>query len=91
VLGDRDTLRDLFARAGYGDVEIELRPGRARFPSLDDWIFTDIRGWTLSDLIDDERYRRLVAAATPRLAHFVAADGSVEFDHPALIASAVSG
>ena len=32
--------------------------GQARFASLDEWLHTDIRGWTLSDDVDDEQFER---------------------------------
>ena len=66
------------------------RAGDARFASLDEWLHTDIRGWTLSDDVDDEQFERLRRAATERLARFVGADGVVSFAAPALIATATA-
>lgn len=72
----------------FGDVEVTMRHGTARFESLESWMHTDIRGWTLDDMIDDECYVRLLDAARTELARFVRADGTIEFDAPALIATA---
>lgn len=60
--------------------------GTARFDSLEAWVHTDVRGWTLADMIDDDQYAELLAAATTDLAHLVGPDGSVTFPAPALLA-----
>lgn len=69
------------------DLVVARVEGQARFESLEAWIHTDVRGWTLADMIDDEQYERLVGAAATDLAGFVDADGRVSFAAPALIAS----
>ncbi|MDT8304800.1 MAG: methyltransferase domain-containing protein, partial [Anaerolineae bacterium] len=89
VLGDKQTLVSLFAEAAVPDPTIQTMSGTARFPSLEAWMYTDIRGWTLAGMIDDEGFERLQRAAQERLSHFVRADGSVEFDAPAHIVTAI--
>ena len=84
-LGDREVLSALFARAGMEEVLIETMAGKARFPSVETWIYTDIKGWTLADVIDDAGYERLRQEAPKRLSPFVLPDGSVEFNAPAHI------
>lgn len=84
-LGDRDELAALFAPAGLSNLTIRTVPGKARFDSIESWIYTDIKGWTLADRIDDDGYERLRQAALERLAQFVQPDGSVAFDAPAHI------
>ena len=61
--------------------------GTARFASIADWVHTDVRGWTLADLVDDDAEARLIARAEHDLAHFVQPDGSVAFTTPALVAT----
>jgi ubiquinone/menaquinone biosynthesis C-methylase UbiE len=85
-LGDRQGLQGLFARAGIPEVEILTYTGTARFPSVQDWVHTDIKGWTLAEALDEEHYSRLQREAKTALAKFVQADGSVAFDIPAHIA-----
>jgi SAM-dependent methyltransferase len=87
-LGDKDALRALFAEAGIAGAEIAARDGVARFPSIASWVHTDVKGWTLADLIDDVQYRTLLEAAERDLQDFVQPDGSVGFAHPALIVTA---
>ncbi len=87
-LGDRSDLLAMFAEAGIPDARLETLTGTARFSSIEDWVYTDIKGWTLADSIDDAQYDRLLAAAGTDLKAFVTADGSVSFDAPAHIVTA---
>jgi hypothetical protein len=72
-------------------VAVQHRAAEARFASLDAWLHTDIRGWTLSDDVDDDQFAWLRARASDRLSRFVGADGVVRFPAPALIATATAG
>lgn len=87
-LGDRDKLGRLFEKAGIQDFSVETITGTVRFSSLEDWIFTDIKGWTLADVVDEAGYEKFRQAAHTKLAQFVQADGSVVFDAPAHIVTA---
>lgn len=84
-LGSADEVRDLMGVA-FGEVAVARHEGVARFDSIEAWVHTDIRGWTLAGSIDDDTYRRLVAEASSVLARFVGPDGHVAFPAPALIA-----
>jgi SAM-dependent methyltransferase len=87
VLGDSEELRRLFAGAGFGDATIATYEGTARFSSIRTWMYTDIKGWTLSDRIDDVQYERLLNEAEVALKPFVNAEGTVEFPASAHIVS----
>lgn len=67
------------------DVEVSQVEGTARFESIDAWVHTDIRGWTLSDMSEGD-LEVLLDAARVDLAPFTDADGKVTFAAPALIA-----
>jgi ubiquinone/menaquinone biosynthesis C-methylase UbiE len=71
------------------EVEVRRVEGTARFDSVEAWVHTDIRGWTLADALDDATYRRLLERARPVLARHTDADGRVRFPAPALIATGV--
>jgi hypothetical protein len=88
VLGDPKVLSSLFAAGGIADAKIETREGRARFPSIRSWVHTDVKGWTLADLIDDAQYETLQREAAAELRSFVQANGTVEFCSPAHIVTA---
>lgn len=87
VLGNTSELAALFAAAGMEDASIATAVGQARFPSVDDWVRTDIKGWTLADMLDERQFARLRREAPLALGAFVAADGSVRFASPAHIAT----
>lgn len=86
VLGRLDQLRDLLAPIG-GDLRVDEVDGTAHFASIPDWVHTDVRGWTLSDMVDDEAEATLVARAERDLARFTSGDGSVQFPAPAIFAT----
>jgi ubiquinone/menaquinone biosynthesis C-methylase UbiE len=88
ALGDPESLRALFAEAGLGKAKVATYAGTARFPSIEAWVRTDVKGWTLADLIDDDQYALLQREAAVALKPYARADGSVMFDAPALIATA---
>ncbi|MEO1290435.1 MAG: methyltransferase domain-containing protein [Chloroflexota bacterium] len=84
-LGDTSQLRPLFDHPLLSDVTIKTLDGTAKFPSIEDWVYTDIKGWTLADQIDDEQYQLLLTEAKKDLARFVIDDATVAFDAPAHI------
>lgn len=88
ALGDIETLTSQLLEAGIHRPAVSRVAGEAHFPSIRSWMHTDVRGWTLADKLDDEQFEHLVAEAQRELSSLVTADGSVRFDHPALIASA---
>ncbi|MBA3235411.1 MAG: methyltransferase domain-containing protein [Chloroflexi bacterium] len=87
-MGDADALAELVGRS-FKNVRVDLHPGEARFDSIDDWVYTDIRGWTLADAITDEEFEQLRAEAAIELARFTDAAGHVSFAAPALIATGI--
>src|SRR5262245_2903127 len=88
VLGDKTALAALFESAGVPKVKIQTQTGNARFPSLESWVHTDVKGWTLADLIDDRQYKTLQAEAARDLGKYVKGDGTVSFAAPAHIVTA---
>jgi SAM-dependent methyltransferase len=85
ALGDPEVVASLFARAGIGGIDLLTIEGAARFPSIEAWVHTDVKGWTLADLIDDAQYVALLQAAKAELTPYVQRDGTVAFGCPAHI------
>ncbi len=85
AMGDSQLLTRMAADS-LDDPVVTTHRGVARFKSLDSWLHTEIRGWTLAESIDDDGFGRLVSAAQSDLAEFAGADG-VAFDVSALIVS----
>lgn len=86
-IGTAEQLGDIM-QAAFPGVVVQRREGHARFGSLDEWLHTEIRGWTLAERVDDDQFARLRRRARTELGHFVGADGRVQFAMPALIATA---
>ncbi len=87
-LGHSDRLLSLFSAAGIADASLRTLNGTARFPSIEAWVHTDIKGWTLADMIDDTEYEALQQAAQAELADFAQEDGRVRFAAPAHVVTA---
>ncbi|GAB5470081.1 MAG: methyltransferase domain-containing protein [Rhodospirillales bacterium] len=87
LLGDLADLRALQAQVGWQDARIETQDRQARFPSIRDWVTLDVRGWTLSDMIDEAQFALLVESAERELADLAGPDGAVVFPAPAHIVS----
>ena len=81
-LGDKTRLNELFAPLGLVEVQMQTMAPEARFPTLDDWLFTEVRGWTLADKLDDAQFAQLQTEAKSWLADFVQPDGTVRFPIP---------
>jgi ubiquinone/menaquinone biosynthesis C-methylase UbiE len=88
ALGDTGTLRALFADAGIQNVEIANREGTVHFPSIEAWIYTEIKGWTLADRLNDEQYQLLLLEAERKLQPHVNSGDAVSFSAVANIVSA---
>ena len=84
AIGTAARLSDLLNDA-FDEVSVTRADGRARFPSIEAWVHTDIRGWTLAEMIDDQQYAELLGAARQELAPFTDQTGRVDFAAPALI------
>jgi ubiquinone/menaquinone biosynthesis C-methylase UbiE len=91
VLGDVAELRALVAKAGIAGADIRTREGTARFPSIKAWMYTDVKGWTMAEMLDDAQLARLVQEAEQALSSYVSRDGTVAFAIPAHIVTARKG
>jgi SAM-dependent methyltransferase len=87
VLGDRDELAALFARADMPDVDIVTTHGTARFPNIRSMVEADVRGWlpAAGIMLSDSEIGEILDEAETALGAYVTADGSVTFDSPAHI------
>jgi len=85
VLGDVAVLRSLFDGFDLNEMEIKTHQGKASFPSLESWMYTDVKGWTLADVLDEAQFEILLKEAKRELRQFVGEDGKVTFRAPAHI------
>jgi SAM-dependent methyltransferase len=78
-LGNLPKLQTLLAEAGLSEAEIMTQTGVTRFPSLQAWVYTDVKGWVLADLLDEAQFELLLKEAEQALQPFVTAQGTVSF------------
>jgi ubiquinone/menaquinone biosynthesis C-methylase UbiE len=88
VLGATQILGTLFTGVGLVEVDIQTHKGTARFPSLEAWMYTDVKGWTLAGVLDDAQFELLLEEGEKDLGAFVGEDGKVAFPAPAHFVSA---
>jgi hypothetical protein len=91
VLGDRAELAELLARAGVPGADVTLHEGTIRFPSVQEFIRTEVKGSPLADLLSDEVMQTLAAESENALVEFVAPSGECVMPIDAHIVTARKG
>ena len=86
AMGEDGVLEAAFDSAGLADVAYRSIEGTGRFASIEEWVTTEVRGWTLGDSVSDEQLGHLVSAARFRLGRFAKSDGC-EFGMTVKVAS----
>jgi SAM-dependent methyltransferase len=90
ALGDRHELVRLLVGAGAAGAEVKTQPGHVSFSSADAMISTERACvWTLGGLLDEQQFAQLRQRAPGVLQPFIRGDGSVQFDCPAHIVTAI--
>ena len=87
-LGDAQQFQALFEGMDLTDLRLRTQTSTARFPSIEAWVHTDVKGWVLADTVNDDQMALLLAEAEGALASFLTEDGSVAFNAPGHIISA---
>lgn len=77
AMGAPGVLESIVERAGLTGVDYASIAGSGRFESVDQWVTTEVRGWTLGDSVTDEQLDDLLVVARDRLASFASSDGCV--------------
>ncbi|MEZ5244760.1 MAG: methyltransferase domain-containing protein [Acidimicrobiales bacterium] len=86
AMGAPGVLERVVEAAGIDTPEFATVTGTGRFDSIDQWVTTEVRGWTLGDDVSPERLEQLIEAARVRLAAFGTDEGCV-FGMTARVAS----
>ena len=89
IFGDPQKLLSLFSEAGIDKPDLTTINGRAKFPSISSWLFTEIRGWLLADKLDDSQFELLLNEAQDVLRSFITPEGTVSLIAPAHIVTAI--
>lgn len=89
VLGDPKLLLSICSKAGIVDAEVHPHAGAVRFASIASLVSTERACvWTLGGLLDDAQFEQLLEESEQALQGFVAPDGTIVFEMPALIITA---
>ena len=89
VLGDPDRLLAVAREAGISHASVARHTGTVRFASVASLVSTERAcAWTLGGLLDEHQFAQLLENSESALGPFVAPDGAVVFDMPALILTA---
>jgi ubiquinone/menaquinone biosynthesis C-methylase UbiE len=86
ALGDVDVVRSMLQAAGFVFEQARSVDATTTFPSLQDCVEAEVRGWVGGE-IGDREYAALLAEAEDVLSPYVRADGTVEFTLPAILAT----
>jgi SAM-dependent methyltransferase len=81
LLGDPESLAELFDDAGVGAREINTHSGVARFRSIRTMVEADLRGWlpVVGVVLPEDLIEEVLAKAEKALTPYVTSDGSVAF------------
>lgn len=89
ALGDESRLLEIAKAADLPAPEVVRKNGAVRFSSVAALVSTERACvWTLGGVLDDSQFEVLLREAETGLRPFVARDGAVRFDMPALILAA---
>jgi SAM-dependent methyltransferase len=77
VLGDRAELAKLFADGGIPGAEVTLHAGSIRFPSIREFVRTEVKGSPLAGMLSDDAMETLAAESERTLAAFVVPSGEI--------------
>lgn len=86
AMGRDGVLESLFDAADVEHVDFSSIEGTGRFDSIEQWVTTEVRGWTLGDSVSDAQLAELTAKAEDLLSHFTTSD-AVEFGMTAKLGS----
>ncbi len=90
VLGDAGKLYAICREAGITDAKVTQHRETVSFSSIDAMVSTERACvWTLGGVLDDDQFARLSTEAENELGAFVTANGSIRFEMPALIITAL--
>jgi ubiquinone/menaquinone biosynthesis C-methylase UbiE len=89
ALGAEGRLAELFEQAGLTENAVSIQAGRALFPSVSEFVKTEIDSWLLADSVSEYRMAEIVARAESEFARYCDASRRIEFPFNAAVVSYV--
>jgi hypothetical protein len=91
VLGETEKLLTLFQQASANSIRIKSHLGKTQFPSIKSMVEADLRGWlpAMDVYLEEDLIQSILVEAEIVLGQYITQDGTVEFDMPAHIITAI--
>lgn len=88
ALGDKGKLSEICDSAGVTDITVVSHMGRAKFPSIDRFVRTEIESWVLADSVNEATLNAVLEDSRTVLAQYCNDTGAIDIPFNALIAVA---
>ena len=89
TMGEAGKLTDIFSAAGLENASIAVHNGIAEFPSVEDFINTEIQEWRLEDSVDTHQIEDIGLKLRVKYPDFAESSGVIKFPLNALIAKTI--
>jgi ubiquinone/menaquinone biosynthesis C-methylase UbiE len=89
-MGEKGKLISIMNSAGFTEITAMEHAGTADFPSVEDFVQTEIQAWLLADSVNATQISRLVDHLRSRCAGFAGSTGAITFSLNALLARGVA-
>lgn len=91
TMGQAGRLKEIFEAAGIEVAAMSEHDGTADFPSVEDFVATEIQAWLLAESVDENQISQIVNLIRNKYPPFEEATGAVTFPLNALIGKAKIG
>lgn len=87
TLGAEGKLTEIFEQAELTNSSISIHAGRAKFPSVAEFVKTEIESWLLADAVSEDNMANIIAQAQLEFEPYCDASGEMEFPLNAAVMS----
>lgn len=88
ALGDKGKLSEICLSAGVTDIAVIPYMGRAKFPSVNGFVKTEIESWVLADSVNEAALNAVLEDSRTALAQYCNDSGAIDIPFNALVAAA---
>ena len=89
TMGHTDRLERIFNSAGLDRVDVSEHDGTANFPSVEEFVTTEIQAWLLAGSMNEDQIDSIVTLMRTKYSPFENASGPVRFPLNALVVKAI--
>jgi hypothetical protein len=88
VLSNATEVISLFEMAEIPDANLQSQEGSVQFPSIDDFVKTEVQGWVIGEEMDETIFENLLMKARNELFEFCDTQGYINFSMKAHLITA---